>query len=27
MIMEYKVTDRGNDFHIAIASTLEKKNA
>ena len=25
MIMEYKVTDRGNDFHIAIASTLEKK--
>ena len=27
MIMEYKVTDRGDDFHIAIASTLEKKNA
>ncbi len=25
MIMEYKVTDIGNDFHIAIASTLEKK--
>jgi hypothetical protein len=25
MIMEYKVTDQGNDFHIAIASTLEKK--
>ena len=27
VIMEYKVTDTGNDFHIAIASTLEKKNA
>jgi hypothetical protein len=25
MIMEYKVTDQGTDFHIAIASTLEKK--
>jgi hypothetical protein len=25
MIMEYKVTDRGNDFHIAVASTMEKK--
>ncbi|MCI0611299.1 MAG: hypothetical protein L0Z71_19850 [Anaerolineae bacterium] len=25
MIMEYKVTDQGNNFHIAIASTLEKK--
>jgi predicted CopG family antitoxin len=24
MIMEYKVTDLGNDFHIAIASTLGK---
>jgi hypothetical protein len=24
MIMEYKVSDLGNDFHIAIASTLEK---
>jgi hypothetical protein len=28
IIVEYKVTDRGNDFHIAIASTMEeKKNA
>ena len=27
MIVEYKVTDRGNDFHIAIASTLEEKDA
>lgn len=25
MIVEHKVTDLGNDFHIAIASTLEKK--
>ena len=25
VIMEHKVTDLGNDFHIAIASTLEKK--
>lgn len=24
-IVEHKVTDRGNNFHIAIASTLEKK--
>lgn len=24
MIIEYKVTDLGNDFHIAVASTLEK---
>ena len=27
MIMEYKVTDQGNNFHIAVASTLDKKNA
>lgn len=27
MIMEHKVTDQGNNFHIAIASTLEKKSA
>lgn len=27
MIMEHKVTDLGNDFHIAIASTLETKGA
>ncbi len=27
MIMEYKVTDQGDDFHIAVASTLDKKNA
>ncbi len=27
MIMEYKVTDQGNSFHIAVASTLDKKNA
>jgi hypothetical protein len=26
MIVEHKVTDRGGDFHIAIASTLEKKD-
>jgi uncharacterized membrane protein (UPF0182 family) len=26
MIMEYKVTDQGNNFHIAIASTLKKKD-
>jgi hypothetical protein len=26
MIMDYKVTERGNDFHIAIASTLESEN-
>jgi hypothetical protein len=26
MIVEFKVTDRGNDFHIAIASTLEGKD-
>jgi hypothetical protein len=25
MIVEFKVTDLGNDFHIAIASTLEKQ--
>jgi hypothetical protein len=25
MIIQFKVTDRGNDFHIAIASTMEKK--
>lgn len=25
MIMEHKVTDQGNNFHIAIASTLEKE--
>ncbi|MEW6029544.1 MAG: hypothetical protein ACOYZ8_09840 [Chloroflexota bacterium] len=25
-IIEHKVTDRGNDFHIAIASTMEKKD-
>jgi hypothetical protein len=25
MIIEYKVTDQGDDFHIAIASTLDKK--
>ena len=25
MIVEHKVTNRGNDFHIAIASTMEKK--
>lgn len=25
MIMEHKVTEQGKDFHIAIASTLEKK--
>jgi hypothetical protein len=25
MIIEHKVTDLGNDFHIAIASTMEKK--
>ncbi len=26
VIMEHKVTDQGNNFHIAIASTLEKKD-
>jgi len=26
MIMEYKVTDQGNNFHIAVASTMDKKN-
>jgi len=25
IIMEHKVTDRGNNFHIAVASTMEKK--
>jgi len=25
MIIQFKVTDRGKDFHIAIASTMEKK--
>jgi hypothetical protein len=25
MILEHKVTERGNDFHISIASTMEKK--
>ena len=25
MIVQFKVTDRANDFHIAIASTMEKK--
>jgi len=25
MIVQFKVTDRGNDFHIAIASTMENK--
>ena len=27
MIMEHKVTDQGNNFHIAVASTMDKKNA
>jgi hypothetical protein len=27
MIVEYKVTERRNDFHIAIASTMENKEA
>lgn len=27
MIMEYKVTDQGNNIHIVVASTLDKKNA
>jgi hypothetical protein len=27
MIVDYKVTDRGKNFHIAIASTLETKDA
>jgi hypothetical protein len=27
MIVQFKVTDRENDFHIAIASTMDKKNA
>jgi hypothetical protein len=26
-IIEHKVTDRGGDFHIAIASTMEQKDA
>ena len=26
-IIEHKVTDRGGDFHIAIASTMEKEDA
>jgi len=26
-ILEHKVTDRGGDFHIAIASTMEQKDA
>ena len=26
MIVDYKVTDQGNNFHIAIASTIDKKN-
>ena len=26
-IVEHKVTDRGGDFHIAIASTMEPKDA
>jgi hypothetical protein len=26
MIVDFKVTDLGNDFHIAVASTLEKKD-
>jgi hypothetical protein len=26
MIVEHKVTDRGGDFHVAIASTLENKD-
>ena len=26
VIIEHKVTDRGRDFHIAIASTMEKKD-
>jgi hypothetical protein len=26
MIVEFKVTDRGKDFHIAIASTLEEED-
>ena len=25
IIMEHKVTDQGNNFHIAVASTMEKK--
>src|SRR3990172_5275475 len=25
MIVEYKVTDQGNNFHVAVASTMEKK--
>jgi hypothetical protein len=27
MIVQFKVTDRGNDLHIAIASTMEKKES
>ena len=27
VIMEHKVTDQGNNFHIAIASMLDKKGA
>jgi hypothetical protein len=27
MIVQFKVTDRKNDFHIAIASTMENKEA
>jgi hypothetical protein len=26
MIVQFKVTDRGNDFHIAVASTMENKD-
>lgn len=26
MIVDFKVTEQGDDFHIAIASTLEKRN-
>lgn len=27
MIVDFKVTEQGDDFHIAIAATLEKQNA
>jgi hypothetical protein len=27
MIIQFKVTDRGNDFHLAVASTLEKDHS
>ena len=27
MIVDYKVTDQGSNFHIAVASTMDKKNA